>query len=197
MPRAKSYSKTELAERAMNVFWSNGYDATSLDDLVAATQASRHGIYSDFGGKHALFLASLDAYQGAIVSPALSRLEAVNPSFSDLRAYFETQISLAETKGLPGPGCLVANTMTEIAPRDGEVQQRVEAHNERLHRAFVNVLQTEAPKRAVDSCEALADILVVFAQGLWAMSRVVAEASILRRNVGDFLELISERIHYE
>jgi TetR/AcrR family transcriptional repressor of nem operon len=197
MPRSKSYTKAELAERAMHVFWVNGYEATSLDDLVNATQVSRHGIYGEFGGKQALFLASLEVYQAAVVTPALGQVEAETASFGTLSAYFETQISRAEASGLPGPGCLVANAMTERAPHDHEVRERVQAHNARLRRAFLGVLRHEAADTPQAALEALADIIVIFAQGLWSASRVTADAARLRRNVGGFLEMIAERIHHD
>lgn len=178
----------------MNVFWENGYEATSLDDLVRATGVSRHGIYGDFGGKQALFLASLDRYQHAVVTPALAALETETADFDALAAYFETQIARAEALGLPGPGCLVANTMTEIAPHDVSVREKVDAHNSRLYRAFLNTVTRAAPHLGAEQADAIAGLIVIFAQGLWSSSRVEDDASELRKRVGDFLDLISERM---
>ena len=117
-----------------------GYNATSLDDLVNATGVSRHGIYGDFGGKRALFLASLDHYSEAVVTPAFAEVEAGGADLTTVAGYFEHQIRRAEGPGLPGRGCLMANTMTEVAPRDDEVRKLVSAHADRLRYGFANAL---------------------------------------------------------
>jgi len=43
------------------VFWAEGYEATSMQDLVEAMGINRGSLYGTFGGKRALFLAALDA----------------------------------------------------------------------------------------------------------------------------------------
>jgi TetR/AcrR family transcriptional repressor of nem operon len=55
MPRPRSKSRDELISSAMGVFWENGFNATSIEDLVVATGVGRGGIYSDFGGRKICF----------------------------------------------------------------------------------------------------------------------------------------------
>lgn len=74
MPRPRTQSREQLVDSAMAVFWKSGYFATSMEDLVAATGVSRGGIYTDFGGKDALFLASLKAYRERFAAPAIAIL---------------------------------------------------------------------------------------------------------------------------
>lgn len=194
MPRAKSHTKETLTDTAMELFWTRGYAATSFDDLVQHTGVSRHGIYNDFGGKHALFLACLDRYRVTVVSPAIKQVEAPAAGLSAIEAYFEAQIGRAEAQGLPGPGCLFANTMTELAPRDGDVRFHVNAHNDRLRAGFLNALRNAMPGEPNKSLETLAGLTAIFAQGLWSASRVTEDAGTLRASVRHYLTLISERI---
>ena len=168
-----------------------------MDALVKATGVSRHGIYQAFGGKRALFVACLKAYQGAIVTPAFAAVEKKGAGLDAVAIYFETQIGKAEELGLPGPGCLVANTMTELGAHDAELLGQVEAHNFRLHRGFLNALQTDANPRAGLSnhdMNDLAALLVTAAQGLWSLSRSVTDADHLRRIAATLLDLVKERI---
>lgn len=178
----------------MHRFWQYGYEATSLDDLVRATGVSRHGIYSDVGNKERLYLASFEAYQKLIVTPALEGLESANSSLTEIQAYFETQIALAESIGLPGPGCLVANAMTETAPHNTDVAKQVKAHNARLTVGFLNALKKAAPSLRSREQKKLARFLTVTAQGLWSMSRTVDDAKQLREYVSTLMLLIEERI---
>ena len=54
----------------MGVFWSRGYHATALPDLLRATKLSRGSLYAAFGDKHSLFLRALDRY----IADALTRI---------------------------------------------------------------------------------------------------------------------------
>ena len=179
----------------MEVFWTHGYEATSLKHLVQKTGASRQSIYSDFGGKRELFLAVLERYQDEVVSPAFSRVEQAKAALPAVEAYFQYQIERAESGGLPGPGCLIANTITEVAPHDVEIYKRVNAHNERLFlgfsNAFKNEFQTEKKSRqAAPNFDAIASMTVIFAQGLWSSSRVISDAAQLYLAVDYFLNMV-------
>jgi len=75
------------------------------------------------------------------VEPAFSQVEAPKAGLSDIAGYWELQISRGEQAGLPGPGCLLANTMTERAPHAPDVAKVVAAHNNRLRAGFRNALR--------------------------------------------------------
>lgn len=153
-----------------------------MDDLVRVTGSSRHALYAEFGGKRDLFLACFAPYRDQVVSPAFAQVEAPGAGLPQIAAYFETQIARAETAGLPGPGCLVANTATELAPHDPDAAAEVARHNARLAAGFANALRNDE----------LAYALVVFATGLWSLSRVTDDADGLRRAVKLFLASITK-----
>ncbi|MEM7720705.1 MAG: TetR/AcrR family transcriptional regulator [Pseudomonadota bacterium] len=192
MPRPTSFTSDALADRALQHFWVNGFHASSMDDLVKATGVSRHGIYATFGGKKSLFLACFDQYQKSVVTPAFEAVEADGADLARVAEYFERQIALGETAGLPGPGCFVANSATEVAPGDPDVLAQVEHHNDRLRQGFVHALRGGAPDLDPTAARALADVIVIFTNGLWTMSRSVSDANVLRRAVRTFLSPISE-----
>ncbi|MEM7426421.1 MAG: TetR/AcrR family transcriptional regulator [Pseudomonadota bacterium] len=197
MPRAKSYSIDELKERALQQFWVHGYDGTSMDELVTATGISRHGLYKEFGGKRSIFLACFDHYQRTIVSPAFARVEQAGSTLADVRSYFEHQIEAAQAIGLPGPGCFVANSTTEAAPHDESVHSCVDHHNDRLKAGFASALRNSAGRALAEneaSIAALAQMLLVFATGLWSASRVTEDAGALRASVETFLDILEERL---
>lgn len=182
----------------MERFWFFGFEATSMDDLVRATGVSRHGLYTEFDGKEALFEVCLEAYSEAVVTPAFQQVEASGATMDDVEAYFLQQISFADSVGLPGPGCLMANTMTEVAPHRATALAIVARHNERLRKGFETAVRgserlsgKRAPRGAVRDC---ANLLVIFANGLWSVSRTIHDARVLRRSARAFVEIISSRI---
>ncbi|MEP1537844.1 MAG: TetR/AcrR family transcriptional regulator [Paracoccaceae bacterium] len=191
MPRRAQHSKENLVELALEQFWTAGYFASSMDDLVKSTGVSRYGIYSAFGGKDELFLACFEVYQKTVVTPAFAQVEALGADLDAVRRYFEYQIQRASEAGLPGPGCLVANSTTEVAPVMPEAKAMVEAHNARLKSGFTNALNNSGTGDA-KVVHALADVMVVFTNGFWATSRVTNDAETLRSCVEDFLNMIEE-----
>ncbi|MEL6411555.1 MAG: TetR/AcrR family transcriptional regulator [Pseudomonadota bacterium] len=195
MARPKSFSSDDLYERALMRFWHRGFEGTSIDDLVKATGISRHGIYTEAGGKKALYLRCFDHYQATVVSPALRAVEVDGAGLTEIAGYFEHQIAVAEKDGLPGPGCFVANASTETAPHDGDVHDKVHQHNARLKLAFAKALKNTNTKALDDAALArIADGLVIFATGLWSMSRLTPSADPLRAAVNETLQMIEARL---
>ena len=182
----------------MHCFWRQGFEATSIDALVRSVGISRHSLYSDFGGKENLFVACLDAYRRDFVTPAFDQVEEPHATLEAVSRYFEFQIARGEKAGLPGPGCLMANAMTEVSPHNPRIAALVGAHNDRLQVGFRKVLVNTAAARSVrlktSDAKALATILVVFANGLWSTSRTVSSAAPLRTAVLEQLRLIEQGI---
>lgn len=177
----------------MEQFWRYGYANTSVDDLVRTTGSSRHAIYTELGGKAQLFEQCLALYSALIVTPAFACVESEGATLSDIAQYFEHQISLAERSGLPGVGCLMANTTSEVASHDGKTIALVAKHNARLKQGFAGALLNELSnkdwtKKARIEVGKCSVALVVFANGLWSASRMTDSASELRNSVGVMLD---------
>jgi TetR/AcrR family transcriptional regulator, transcriptional repressor for nem operon len=180
----------------MERFWAHGYYATSIEQLVEATGVSRHGLYAEFGDKRGLFLAAMKVYIDEVVTPAFAPVESPGAGVGTIREYFAFQISLATKKGLPGPGCLFANTMVECGPHERAFGTLVSRHLARLHSGFCNALQANRrrPSRqnAID-VDGLAGLITIGAQGLWSFSRVIRTPEPLFQFVDQLLVPIEER----
>lgn len=74
--RPRAFSKEEALDRALDLFWTKGYEGASLSDLTAAMGINRPSLYAAFGDKRSLFRAAVDRYlQGpaAFVARALAQ----------------------------------------------------------------------------------------------------------------------------
>src|SRR5260370_25369952 len=74
--RPKHFSRAEVMEKSIPVFWEQGFADTSLADLEAATGVNRSGLYKEFRDKEDLFLASLGHY---IKTSGLTKMLATKP----------------------------------------------------------------------------------------------------------------------
>src|SRR5262249_11354639 len=122
--RPREFDMDEAIESAMGVFWSSGYHATSLPELLEATNLSRGSLYAAFGDKHGLFLRALDRY----IADSLARFDAElaprKDALEGLRACLAGYVE--RTTGAGGKrGCLVVATAMELGSRDAEVAQRI------------------------------------------------------------------------
>ena len=186
----------------MERFWRHGFYASSIEDLVAATGLTRAALYAEFGDKAGLFRASLALYSQEVVAPLQAPMESNPGGLTDLKKYFDTQIARAERAGLPGPGCLMANTMVECStiecgPHDESFSAVVSQHLKRTMEAFRLALQYESLQRTgrrLPEVERLAWYLTISAQGLWSVSRVVSDAKVLRAYAEDLFRQVERRL---
>lgn len=139
MPRVKEFDREDVLRRAMDLFWSKGYEATSVQDLVDGMGINRGSLYGTFGGKHDLFLAAIDHYADSIVSESLLRLESGGPVKDLLHRHFNRAIEQPFTA--PRRGCMMTNSAVERAAWDAAIGSKVQAHFNRIERAFAALIE--------------------------------------------------------
>ncbi len=118
--RPRSFDELEALEKAIQVFWSKGYDGVTIDDLVAGMGVGRPSLYAVFGDKRTLFLRALRAYaekKGALAAKALLSPQALRAS---LASFMRQTVEIATEEG-SAVGCLIVC----VAPLvdDAEVRQ--------------------------------------------------------------------------
>ena len=118
--RPRSFDEKEALEKAIQVFWSKGYDGVTIDDLVAGMGVARPSLYAVFGDKRTIFLRALKAYaeaKGARAAKALLAPQSLRDSLANFLRY---AVESATEKG-SARGCLLIC----IAPlvNDAEVQR--------------------------------------------------------------------------
>lgn len=140
MARPREFDVDEALARATELFWSRGYEATSVQDLVDTLGVNRASLYSTFGDKGQLFEAVLHRY-GEEVNGALQRALAPPAAGAEaVRAWFKVLIEKA-TRSRGPRGCLMLNTLTGCTtapePLLDRVVAGVRATTDRLQEALV------------------------------------------------------------
>ena len=179
MPRPKAFDPDQAIDSAMRAFWKSGYASTSVSDLTAAMRINKFSLYSTFGDKRAVFVASLDHYSSEIVSDLLSGLESPKAGLAEIRSYFE-QIVSGATHRQECTGCLMSNTAVELAPEDPEIRRKVRKHLNRLLRAFNSALDNAVhcgELRPSASTDLLARHLVAASQSIALTARTKPKAA--------------------
>ncbi len=139
MAGVKQYDRTELLDRAIELFRRQGFTATSTAELVDELGVNRKSMYAEFGSKQGLFEAALDRYDNHHLSGVLAPIEGADAGADAIREAFSAYA--AESEGWArGRGCLLCNTAVERAALDPGARRHVDAYLERLTRAFRHAL---------------------------------------------------------
>lgn len=192
MARTKEFDPDVALQRAVELFWERGYEATSMADLVDHLGLARASIYATFGGKRELYLKALERYRHDRDPGVVERLAQPGPVLPAIRDLVWDWVDEA----LSDPdhrGCLVVNAAVELAPSDRAVAQGVLASWNTLETALTTALirakaQGELP--AGRDPRAIARFLLVTLQGLRVLGRADPDPARLRDTARLALEIL-------
>lgn len=139
MPRHREYDREQVLNKAMQIFWFQGYNNTSLQELEKAMGINRFGIYATFNDKHSLFLDALAYYRHTVVNTLLAPLEGTS-GLEGITSFFSQFIELSQAPS-GNWGCLICNSATELGLHDKAVTDQIEQHKERVKGALHNALR--------------------------------------------------------
>ena len=175
----KQFDRDEVLEKAMQLFWEQGYEATGMSQILEHVGIGRQSLYDTFGDKQKLFQETLDHYFNTRVGPILQQLRAPGPPIENIRGVFKMWEKMAG-EGVYY-GCLVGNS--SASTNDPGMCQRLARYFGTLEDAFYDTL-----KRAQEAGEIsrelsprdLARTLVHVGQGLALLSRVLQDPNMVK-----------------
>lgn len=187
MPRTKNYNEQEVIEKAMNLFWRNGYENTSMNMLEKEMGINKFSIYSSFGSKHGVFLESLKSYR-AKTSVIFEKFQKASNGVQDIKDFFYDSVNVSCQIGNQ-KGCLVTNTYNEFSEsEDLIIKDQVNVFMKDLKNMFIEKLRMDSTKDE-DTVQRQANFLFLAKHGLAAAARVNSE-----REIEDYIEMTFKNI---
>ncbi|PZG10119.1 TetR/AcrR family transcriptional regulator [Nonomuraea aridisoli] len=168
MARPRTFDEQDVVDRAMELFWTRGYETTSITDLTATLGVHPGTLYRTFGDKHALFLRALAHYRERLADDLAPTLLEGGPVLPRIRAVLIGWIDLAVQQDQPR-GCLIANTAGELLPGDEEVARSLRGVLSVVEDGFLQGLQAAARQGEISSdldLPAAAAMLTILLEGL-------------------------------
>ena len=186
MARPLQFDRAAALDTAMLAFWRQGYQAAGMSDLLADMKISRSSFYAAFGDKRALFETCLDQFADRTVS-LLDRARAAHPPLAALRLFFERSL-LRPSGGEAGWGCLLVNTVLEMADVDPDLNARAARLLGRVEAAFEACLLDAglAPPRAAE----MAGFLMLLNEGLRVSIRKGLDQAALQARVASAFRVL-------
>ena len=171
MARPREFDEDQVREALMKVFWDKGYEATSMQDLVAASGLLKGSLYGAFGDKQALYLAALKHYDQTRIQAGVDMLKGQGTSKEKVKRLFDSVIESVKA-GVFAGGCLLCNASVEMAPVDKTVKSTVKNTLRRLQSAVHSAIESEVNDPA--ESKALAGFIVCAYMGARVLARAGA-----------------------
>lgn len=123
--RPKAFDEQQALEKAMLLFWENGYLATSISDLTKALGITAPSLYCSFGDKAALFNRCIDYYlanEACPIVPILKQAKTAKVAF-ELFLYDTAKKLVQPNKPM---GCMLITTTMGNSKQIQEVQHNIQ-----------------------------------------------------------------------
>ncbi|MET9485404.1 TetR/AcrR family transcriptional regulator [Nocardia sp. NPDC006630] len=183
MARPRQFNESDLLDAATELFWSKGFDDTSVEDVSLAAGVGNGSIYSAYGSKRGLFLAAFERYcdrRARFVRDVIAG--APGSARAAVRALFQAVVD--DCASYPDRrGCLMINSIALFGSRVPEVVTIGTRSTTAMEHGVAERLRPAMHARGeVDEAalSALSAHIVVVAQGLIQLSRLGTPAQRLR-----------------
>ncbi|MBL4567935.1 MAG: TetR/AcrR family transcriptional regulator [Porticoccus sp.] len=185
MSGRKQFNEDYVLDAAMKVFWDQGYKATSLSDLEAATGLNKSSIYNTYQNKEALFNRCLERFIEKYGKEAIAKLD--HPDFKTaITGFFDQLFKAYDNPDLP-TGCLA--TM-EVGGADNRASELVIKLRERMRTCFEQRCKQAVNDGQLDAssdCAALAAMILSMTRGIAVLNRGYGDLDIARQAINGML----------
>lgn len=144
--RPRAYEPDLALARAMDVFWRDGFAATSLDAISAATGMNRPSLYAAFGDKREIYVKAYERYRERARKRMAEIFSSDMPVRQALRRIYAIAIDMY-VSGEDGPrGCFTVMTATSEAVFDPVIQQLAVTGLTEMDRGFARLFKAAQAK---------------------------------------------------
>ena len=191
MARPRQFDEEAVRDAALRCFWSRGYEATSIKELIGQTGITAASLYNAFGDKRALFRMAFDHYVESGIGERIRRFESLPPREA-IRAFFEEIVSRS-LNDREHKGCMVVNLALELAPHDRDFREIISSVLDRLEAFFLKCIragQADGTITRYMSARNLARHLMAVLMGVRVLARVRPEKALLEGAIKPALALL-------
>ena len=181
MGRPKNFSREEVLEKAMPVFWKQGFADTSLQELERATGVNKSGLYTEFRDKEDLFVACLRHYLESQQKRGLLTKEPLG--WKNVEAFLKNgPLNKKEQRG-----CFSVNSMREFAILPDEAYAVITENRALVERLLAMNIEAEKPRMAPS---AIAEMVLSFFSGLCIEHNLKSGRASSTRKIENFMSAL-------
>ncbi len=140
MPRSKNFDPQVVLRKALNLFWTQGYHATSMRDLINDLEINRASLYDTYGSKLELFDSSLNLYSQDQLRWWSETLYYETVVRQGIYKLLEYQYNLKTSKG-DRATCFIVRSLSELYTLQESSSRIIDKHIKQQEEMLTNYLQ--------------------------------------------------------
>jgi AcrR family transcriptional regulator len=181
MGRRKQFTREDVLDKAIPVFWKHGLAETSVQDLELATGVHKSGLYAEFKDKDDLFVASMGRYFDVLMARATLTKQPLG--------WLNVENFLKVCYGSWGQkGCFSVNSMREFADLPPKARKLMIASVMKAHHLLIDNLA--AARGEGDGNDSLAGLIITFFCGICLEQNLGPDRARITKKIEDFMQLI-------
>jgi AcrR family transcriptional regulator len=183
--RPREFDRDQALQKAMYLFWSRGYETTSMADLRAALGITQASLYAAFGGKEQLFRETVELYRQTAARGTTEALAIETSSRAAIHAMLQAAVDAFSAPGAPG-GCLLILGATNCAVENRAVQEYLLSIRRQISQSILERLKQGQDKGDVPKAAPVATLAAYYStvlHGLALQSRDGASRKTLTQIV--------------
>lgn len=186
MARCVEFNEVEKIEKAMNVFWEKGYNATTMQDLVDAMQINRSSLYNTIGDKHQLFMKCIGNYFDTAMCEIKSKVAKEKSAMQALINMINDKAAwIVDSE----KSCLGVKSIFEMAPEHNDVRNLMSRNNEIYIDFIAGIVQKAMDDGEMDASEdasLMAEYIMMSFTG-WKQAYILHRNPIKIKKMAEYL----------
>lgn len=178
----------------MLVFWKQGYEGTSIQDLEAAMRLNRTSIYNTFGNKRALFGRVITCYKESVMSALFVAMDSAPDIREGVRRLLNGVLDIHFDEDNPG-GCLVVLSVLESGQHDAEsqaeMQQTVHGLKQALQSRLISAKRAGELSKNLDT-GSTANTIATTMVGMMVMGKANFTRAALKKTINQVVTLLDK-----
>ncbi len=134
--RPLTFNQEAVLDKALNVFWSHGYEGTSMAELTEALGINKPSIYAAFGNKEALFRKALARYRAGPVAFVGEAMKAPTARQAVEKLLMQA-VDFFSNKNTPN-GCMIVQGALTCGQSSSTIQQELIAYRGNFEASLTN-----------------------------------------------------------
>ncbi len=192
MARIKEFDEIKALEKAMHLFWTHGYDGTSLQMLEKAMGLVRTSIYNTYGNKRKLFNTVISHYEKSVIAQLMMSVEKESDIRKSMAKMLNGEINLHFNKNNPG-GCLIVLSVLEKAQHGDESTKLLESIVRKMEKFLTNKISDAQNEGQISTAVDVKSVSLTIATtvvGIAVMGKAGFSKSALQNIVATTISLL-------
>lgn len=171
--RPRQFDEDAVIDAMIELFWRQGFNATSLDDIASATGLNRPSLYRAFGNKTDMYMKCLNVFAGRMMELFRLTFENAGTLETGLRDFYRSIIEVyySGSNEKSGLGCLVYSNAITVAPLNEDIQRSISKGLEQTKSTFKTSMVQHRPNHSEPTVDIAVEVALSTFVGLGVQVR--------------------------